>query len=162
MRVVEKGILELMQSVQLRGGNAENARKKDILRYAVKLTRRKPDHGDDTQQFLSLNLDTHFTLLPFNHSHMHLSITFTDAPESKITGILSPPTSMIKLEFFKPLFALDLGILQIHVPKETVNVLNSDRKSVITQKYPKCFEGIRKLNNYNIKPLDFTLINWKL
>jgi hypothetical protein len=38
MRVAEKGILELMQSVQLRGRNAENARKKDILRYAVKLT----------------------------------------------------------------------------------------------------------------------------
>jgi hypothetical protein len=50
MRVVEKGMLELMHSVQLRGRNAENARKKDILRYAVKLTRRKPDHGDDTQQ----------------------------------------------------------------------------------------------------------------
>ena len=55
MRVAEKGILELMQSVQLRGRNAENARKKDILRYAVKLTRRKPDHGDDTQQLEVLN-----------------------------------------------------------------------------------------------------------
>jgi hypothetical protein len=51
--------------------------------------------------------------------------------------------------------ALDLGILQIHVPKETVNVLSSDRKSVITQKYPKCFEGIRKLNNFQLKiPID--------
>jgi hypothetical protein len=51
--------------------------------------------------------------------------------------------------------ALDLGILQIHVPKETVNVLSSDRKSVITQKYPKCFEGIGKLNNFQLKiPID--------
>ena len=55
MRVVEKGILELMQSVQLRGRNAENARKKDILRYAVKLTRKKPDNGDDLQQLEVLN-----------------------------------------------------------------------------------------------------------
>jgi hypothetical protein len=56
MRVVGKGILELMQSVQLRGRNVENARKKDILRYAVKLTRRNPDHGDDPQQLEVLNL----------------------------------------------------------------------------------------------------------
>ena len=47
--------------------------------------------------------------------------------------------------------ALDLGILQIHVPKETVNVLSSDRKSVITQKYPKCSEGIGKLKINLIK-----------
>jgi hypothetical protein len=47
--------------------------------------------------------------------------------------------------------ALDLGILQIHVPKETVNVLSSDRKSVITQKYPKCYEGIGKLKINLIK-----------
>jgi hypothetical protein len=51
--------------------------------------------------------------------------------------------------------ALDLGILQIHVPKETGNVLRSDRKPVITQKYTKCFEGIRKLNNFQLKmPID--------
>ena len=51
--------------------------------------------------------------------------------------------------------ALDFGILQIHVPKETVNVLSSDRKSVITQKYPKFFEGIGKLNNFQLKiPID--------
>jgi hypothetical protein len=56
MHVVGKGILELMQSVQLRGRNVENARKKDILRYAVKLTRRNPDHGDDPQQLEVLNL----------------------------------------------------------------------------------------------------------
>jgi hypothetical protein len=37
MRVVEQGILELMQIVQLRGRNAENERKKDILRYALSL-----------------------------------------------------------------------------------------------------------------------------
>ena len=55
MRVVEKGILELMPSVQLRGRNAENARKKDILRYAVKLTRKKTDNGDDLQQLEVLN-----------------------------------------------------------------------------------------------------------
>ena len=55
MRVVEKGILELMQSVQIRGRNAENARKKDILRYAVKLTRKKTDNGDDLQQLEVLN-----------------------------------------------------------------------------------------------------------
>ena len=55
MRVVEQGILELMQIVQLRGRNAENERKKDILRYAVKLTRRKLDHGDDLQQLEVLN-----------------------------------------------------------------------------------------------------------
>ena len=54
IRMVEKGILELMQSVQLRGRNAENARK-DILKYAVKLIRRKPDHGDDPQQLEVLN-----------------------------------------------------------------------------------------------------------
>ena len=42
-------------------------------------------------------------------------------------------------------------ILQIHVPKETVNVLSSDRKSVIPQKYPKCFQGIGKLNNFQLK-----------
>jgi hypothetical protein len=51
--------------------------------------------------------------------------------------------------------ALDLGIIQIHVPTETVNVLSSDWKSVITQKYPKCFEGIGKLNNFQLKiPID--------
>ena len=51
--------------------------------------------------------------------------------------------------------ALDLDILQIHVPKETVNVLSSDRKPVITMKYTKCFEGIGKLKNVQLKiPID--------
>jgi DNA-binding HxlR family transcriptional regulator len=51
--------------------------------------------------------------------------------------------------------ALDLGLLQIHVPKETVNVLSSDWKPVVTKKYTKCFEGIGKLKNVQLKiPID--------
>ena len=84
MHVVEKGILELMQSVQLRGRNAENARKKDILRYAVKLTRRKPDHGDDPQQLEVLNR----TVVVYQHGSSHISggATESDVSGSHVTG----------------------------------------------------------------------------
>jgi hypothetical protein len=45
--------------------------------------------------------------------------------------------------------------LKIGVPQESVNSVNDDRKAIIKQKFPKCFEGVGKLKDFQLKiPID--------
>jgi hypothetical protein len=51
--------------------------------------------------------------------------------------------------------AISLGILKIGVPQESVNSVSDDRKAIIKQKFPKCFEGVGKLKDFQLKiPID--------
>ncbi|CAC5412905.1 unnamed protein product [Mytilus coruscus] len=51
--------------------------------------------------------------------------------------------------------AVSLGILKIQNPSESVNSVNDDRKAIIKQKFQKCFEGVGKLKNFQLKiPID--------
>ena len=51
--------------------------------------------------------------------------------------------------------AISLGILKIGIPQESVNSVSDDRKAIIKQKFPKCFEGVGKLKDFQLKiPID--------